>query len=64
MNGFGSVYAQLFEMMIYALILLSVAVGAWQTVDGEQRAFVEVECVAVEPEPIQKSTWVVRLYAV
>ena len=34
-------------MIIYALILLSVAVGAWQTVDGEENAFVEVEWVAV-----------------
>lgn len=46
-NGLSSVWAERFELMIYALIILSVAVGAWQTVPGEEGAFREVEWIAV-----------------
>ena len=46
-NGLGSVWAERFELMIYALILLSVALGAWQTYPGQESAFHEVEWVTV-----------------
>lgn len=46
-NGLGSVWAARFELMIYALILLSVAVGAWQTVPGQENSFHEIEWIAV-----------------
>jgi Ion transport protein len=46
-NGLGSIWAARFELMIYGLILLSVAVGAWQTVPGQENAFHEIEWIAV-----------------
>jgi Ion transport protein len=46
-NGLDSIWGQRFELMVYALILLSVAVGAWQTVDGHENDFHELEWVAV-----------------
>jgi Ion transport protein len=46
-NGVGSIWAQRFELMIYALIVFSVAVGAWQTVDGHENDFHEFEWFAV-----------------
>lgn len=46
-NGLGSLWATRFELMIYALILLSVAVGAWQTVEGHENSFREIEWIAV-----------------
>jgi hypothetical protein len=46
-NGLGSIWATRFELMIYGLILLSVAVGSWQTVPGQENAFHEVEWIAV-----------------
>lgn len=46
-HGIGSLWATRFELSVYALILLSVAVGAWQTVDGHERSFQEIEWIAV-----------------
>lgn len=46
-NGIGSPIAKAFEMSIYALIFLAVAVGCWQTVDGEENSFREIEWIAV-----------------
>jgi hypothetical protein len=46
-NGKGSVWARKFEALIYVFIFLAVAVGVWQTVEGQEDAFHEVEWVAV-----------------
>ena len=46
-NGLGSIWAARFEFMIYGLILLSVAVGAWQTVPGQENTFHQIEWIAV-----------------
>lgn len=46
-NGIGSSLATWFELSIYALIVLSVAVGAWQTVEGEENSFHYIEWIAV-----------------
>ena len=46
-NGIGSYYATCFELNIYSFILLSVAVGAWQTVEGQENAFYEIEWIAI-----------------
>ena len=46
-NGLSSIWAKRFELTIYALIMVSVAVGAWQTVAGQENAFHEVEWIAV-----------------
>ena len=46
-NGVGSSMAQYFEMGIYLIIFLTVAVGIWQTVDGHGHDFYEVEWLAV-----------------
>ena len=46
-NGIGSIWAQRFELVIYLLILLSVAVGVWQTVDGHTNDFHQLEWIAV-----------------
>jgi Ion transport protein len=46
-NGIGSPIAKCFEFAIYALIFLAVAVGCWQTVEGEEYSFREVEWIAV-----------------
>ena len=46
-NGIGSPIAKAFETCIYALIFLAVAVGCWQTVEGEENSFREVEWIAV-----------------
>lgn len=46
-NGIGSPFARFFEWSIYALIFLAVAVGCWQTVEGEENSFTAIEWVAV-----------------
>jgi len=46
-NGIGSVAAKWFEIGIYVLIMVSVAVGIWQTVEGQEGTFVLVEWFAV-----------------
>lgn len=46
-NGIGSTIAKRFEITIYVLILVTVAVGVWQTVEGQEDAFHQVEWVAV-----------------
>lgn len=46
-NGIGSTAAQYFEKMIYVLIFLAVAVGVWQTLEGQENTFSEVEWGAV-----------------
>ena len=46
-NGLDSIWGQRFELSVYTLILLSVAVGAWQTVDGHENDFHELEWIAV-----------------
>jgi len=46
-NGMNSSAATWFEGLIYALIILSVAVGSWQTVKGHGNAFHELEWVVV-----------------
>lgn len=46
-NGDGSEPAKYFEMSIYALIFLAVAVGVWQTVEGQENAFHQVEWIAI-----------------
>jgi hypothetical protein len=46
-NGIGSQTAFYFEMSIYSLIMLTVSVGIWQTVDGHESEFNEVEWFAV-----------------
>jgi Ion transport protein len=46
-NGLGSRLAKWFEIFIYILIMLSVAVGIWQTVDGHESSFASVEWFSV-----------------
>jgi len=46
-NGLGSKAAQIFELSIYGLILISIAVGCYQTVDGHENDFHEIEWLAV-----------------
>ena len=46
-NGIGSIWARWFEGIIYIFILLSVAVGVWQTVDGHVNDFHQLEWMAV-----------------
>lgn len=46
-NGIGSPLARAFELSIYALIFLAVAVGCWQTVEGEENSFRFIEWIAV-----------------
>ena len=46
-NGDGSKPAQYFELFIYFLILGAVAVGCWQTIEGEQDTFSGFELLAV-----------------
>ena len=46
-HGLGSLWAKRFELTVYALIILSVAVGAWQTVEGQNKAFRQIEWFAV-----------------
>lgn len=46
-NGDGSKVAEYFEKSIYLLILGAVAVGCWQTVEGEEDAFSGFETLAV-----------------
>jgi hypothetical protein len=46
-NGVGSFWAEKFELLVYSLIIVSVAVGAYQTVDGKENTFHEVEWFAV-----------------
>ena len=58
-NGIGSTMAFNFEMSIYVLILMSVGVGIWQTVDGHENDFHEVEWFAVIVFTIE---YAIRLY--
>lgn len=46
-NGKGSKAASYFERMIYFFIIVTVAVGVWQTVDGQENAFHEIEWIAI-----------------
>ena len=46
-NGDGSKPAQYFELSIYILILGAVAVGCWQTVEGQKDAYSGFETLAV-----------------
>ena len=46
-NGLGSTIAKYFEIGIYFLIFLTVGVGIWQTVEGHDNDFHEVEWIAV-----------------
>lgn len=46
-NGKGSRFSGWFEASIYLLIFVTVAAGAWQTVEGQQNAFHEIEWIAV-----------------
>lgn len=46
-NGIGSTVAKYFEISIYVLILVSVAVGIWQTVPGQEDTFGALEWFAV-----------------
>jgi hypothetical protein len=46
-NGDGSTMAKYFEMSIYVFILGAVAVGVWQTVEGEEDAYANFETLAV-----------------
>jgi len=58
-NGIGSQAAFNFEMSIYVLILLSVGVGIWQTVDGHEDDLHYVEWFAVIVFTIE---YLIRLY--
>ncbi len=46
-NGIGSKFAILFEMLIYFLICITVAIGIIQTVPGHEDTFSWVEWIAV-----------------
>uniref|UniRef100_A0A7S1VPC1 Ion transport domain-containing protein n=1 Tax=Grammatophora oceanica TaxID=210454 RepID=A0A7S1VPC1_9STRA len=46
-NGAGSKAGQYFEIFIYILILLSIAVGIWQTVDGHEDDFGSLEWFSI-----------------
>jgi hypothetical protein len=46
-NGIGSSAAKWFEISIYVLIMVTVSIGIWQTVPGEEDAFGAVEWFAV-----------------
>ena len=46
-NGVGSKLATYFETMIYVLIFVSIAVGVYQTVDGHENDFHQVEWLSV-----------------
>lgn len=46
-NGLGGIWSERFELLVYAFILVSVAIGAWQTVEGQEEAFSVVEWIAV-----------------
>jgi hypothetical protein len=46
-NGEGSYMARKFEQSIYIFIFLAVAVGVWQTLEGQEDAFHEIEFIAV-----------------
>lgn len=46
-NGIGTYFSKQFELLVYLLIVLSVAVGAWQTVPGHEDDFKQVEVFAV-----------------
>lgn len=60
-NGLGSTPAMWFELSIYALIGLSVTVGVWQTVEGQENDFHEVEWLAVIVFTFE---YLVRLYGI
>jgi hypothetical protein len=45
-NGIGSSVAKWFEIFIYVLIMLTVSVGIWQTVEGQESAFGFIEWTA------------------
>jgi Ion transport protein len=46
-NGIGSVAAQQFELLIYFFIFIAVAVGCYQTIDGQSNAFNDIEILAI-----------------
>jgi len=46
-NGVGSKAAQYFELSIYGLIFITIAVGVYQTVEGHENDFHQVEWFAV-----------------
>mmetsp|Transcript_7764 Transcript_7764/g.22510 ORF Transcript_7764/g.22510 Transcript_7764/m.22510 type:complete len:1290 (+) Transcript_7764:137-4006(+) len=46
-NGLAGEVSKLFEKGIYLLIFVAVAIGVWQTVDGHENDFSEVELFAV-----------------
>jgi len=46
-NGIGSPVAKAFEASIYILIFLAVGVGCWQTIEGQENAFHEIEWIAI-----------------
>ena len=46
-NGMGSTAAQYFEQAIYGLIFATIAIGVYQTVDGHENDFHQVEWFAV-----------------
>lgn len=46
-NGIGSKFAQQFEISIYVMIFIAVGVGCWQTIDGQENAFNDIEWFAV-----------------
>lgn len=46
-NGMGSTAARYFELSIYGLIFATIAIGVYQTMDGHDNDFHEVEWVAV-----------------
>ncbi len=58
-NGIGSQMAFNFEMSIYALILLTVGVGIWQTVEGHENDLHIVEWFAAIVFTIE---YLIRLY--
>ena len=46
-NGIGLPVAKAFEATIYVLIFLAVAVGCWQTAEGEENSLREIQWIAV-----------------
>jgi len=46
-NGIGSKWAEAYEICVYSFILVAVAVGIWQTVDGHGDDFEIVEDISV-----------------
>lgn len=46
-SGKGSKLAEWFEMSVYVVIFVAVAIGAWQTVEGHENDFSEIEWFSV-----------------